>query len=215
MHYTPYRPDWFYSTVHVPNLVRLQQEFTQLFWQVLGNNIPDTTGFFILDQQNLSLPDSLAELKSHYQLDNRWCSVNFSVINKGAKFGGIHYDFVLGAEKYLALNVPLLNCAGSYNVWYSGQPGEKTKIRTHTNNTEVIVYSDDADQQGTVTDHTYWVTGQVQELARVECTEPMLVHVGRPHQPEVDHEHLRVMLSLRFRPELSDEEFDRLIQSSS
>lgn len=212
MHYVPYRKDWFYSSVHIPNLIELKKEFIDLFWQVLGDNIPQTTGFYIVDQNKIALPQSLTALKDYFELSDRWCSINFSVINNGSKFGGIHYDFVLGAEKYMALNIPLLNCEKSFNVWYSGDPGEKTKIRSYNNDTQVIVYTKDENQQGNTTDHTYWVTGKVAELERVECIEPMLVHVGRPHQPEVHHNDLRVMLSLRFRPELSDEEFERITQ---
>lgn len=215
MQYVPRRKDWFYSKVLVPNLVNLQQEFIDLFWQVLGDKIPRTTGFYIVDQNKIVVPPSLLTLKDYYDLSNRWCSINFSVINNRSNYGGIHYDFVLPAEKYMALNIPLLNCENSFIVWYSGEPGEKIKVRSYNNNTNEIVFSENDNNPGLIIDNAHWVQGQTDELIRVECIEPMLVHTGQPHQPEVHHNHLRVLLSLRFNPELSDEEFDRLTQSSS
>jgi hypothetical protein len=215
MSYVPYRHDWFYTEIDVPNLTQIQDDFTQFFWKVLGNNLPDATGFYIVDQNTIDYPTSLNALKDYYNLSDRWCSVNFSVINNGAEFGGIHYDFVMGAEKYIALNIPLINCQGSYNVWYSGEPGDKTQISTYNNNTKVIVYANEDNAQAVDTTDTYWVTGHVEELERVECVKPMLVHIGRPHQPEVTHNNLRVLLSLRFRPELTDSEFDRIVNKSS
>jgi hypothetical protein len=63
MHYVPYRKDWFYSSVHIPNLIEFKKEFIDLFWQVLGDNISRTTGFHIVDQNKIALPQSLtAEL---------------------------------------------------------------------------------------------------------------------------------------------------------
>jgi hypothetical protein len=209
VNYIPYRQEWFYTKIHVPNLEQIQKEFVNLFWKTLGDNIPNDTGFFIVDYSADEVP-ALKSLLQHYDLADKWCSVGFSVMNNGCKFGGIHYDFVERHNKYLALNIPLLNCDGSYNVWYTGQPGNKTKVVQYNDSASVIVFAGKESANDVDTPSTHWVQGNITELDRVECTTPMLIHVGRPHQPEVTHDKLRVLLTIRFRPELTDVEFDRI-----
>ena len=212
MTYVPYQSDWFYTKVHVPNLENIQQEFTEFFWKMLGDQVPETAGFFVLDR-NDNIPDSLNTLLDYYGLEKKWCSINFSIVNNGVPFGGVHYDAISGPEKYVALNIPLLNCDGSFIVWYSGEPGPPIRIGPYNSNTQNIIFEGDNNQLAVDAGTACWTVGQVDELARAECTHPMLVHIGRPHQPVVTHQRLRVLLSVRFKPELSAEEFERLSSS--
>jgi hypothetical protein len=216
MDYTLYKPDWFYSEAHVPNLVEIQQDFIKIFWETMGNNVPEESGFFILDPSKVTYPTSLKRLIEHYNLGEKWCSINFSIINNGHKFGGAHYDSILGKEKYCALNIPLLNCDGSYIVWYAGNPDEQVKLEIYNDHTSKIIFKKDYDHVQHPYDvlSSYWVSGDPVELTRTECNKPMLVHIGRPHQPVVAHQRLRVLLSIRFKPELTDDEFSRLTQIS-
>ena len=210
MTFTPYRPDWFYTKVQIPELENLQKEFLDLFWKTLGNDIPNDSGFFLIDYNEHQI-SSLQKLLQYYKLDNRWCTVGYSVINNGCKFGGVHYDYIDGNTKYLALNIPLLNCDGSYHVWYTGDIGDKARFTKYNDTANTIVFVGKESDNDVDTVSTYWVQGNVHEIASVECTAPMLVHVGRPHQPRVTHDRLRVLLTIRFSPELTDEDFARIV----
>lgn len=213
MNFIPYRPDWFHSKVYIPELEQLQKECIELFWKTLGNDIPEDSGFYFVKYSINEIP-TIQKLLSYYKLNNNWCNIGFSVINNGCKFGGIHYDFINGAEKYLALNIPLMNCEGSYNVWYTGEVGDKIKTSRYNAVADTIVFDGKESVDDVESETTYWTTGDTTELDRVECTTPMLVHVGRPHRPEVTHNKLRVLLTIRFRPELTEEEFQRLVNES-
>lgn len=216
MTFKVYRPDWFFSEVYIPNLDHIKTEFTNLFYQVSKNQIPAGSAFFHCFYENTQYPKSLIDLMNFWKMaDDRWCFINFCVLNNGAGFGGIHVDYYLsGADRYIALNIPLINCAKSYNVWYTGEPDPEAVVKSvnYENNVYTSIMNQNDNSDGILSPETRWVTGETSEITRVECTKPMLIHIGRPHQPEVHHNDLRVMLSLRFRPELSAEEFERITQ---
>lgn len=206
------RPDFFYSEVSIPNLKQIQEDFIDLFGKLFNTNVPSTWGFLIIDS-NIKLPNSLTELKHAYNLGHKGNSVNFSVINNGERFGGVHCDATVGLEKYLALNIPLLNCDGSYISWYSGEPTEQAKTNLYNESATIIAPPRGATKHDTTQEidagTAMWVGPEhnLIKLNTVECLNPMLVHVGRPHQPSITHKKLRVMLSIRFFPELTEEEF--------
>ena len=132
----------------------------------------------------------------------------YSVLNN-ASVMPIHVDYA-NEEKFLAVNIPLLNCDDSYTTWYNADIDPQLHINETKNQLgpkRLLIYDESGDDY--ITGETsYWCVqeGAVQ-VNSVETTKPMLVNVSIPHRPEVKHDRLRVVFSLRFVfPELTMQE---------
>jgi hypothetical protein len=202
MSYIPYKSDWFYSPIDIPNLEQIQKEFVDLFWTKLGDKVPEGSSFLILDDDRSGYPAFIEYINAH-GLENKWYTVGFSVTNNKAEFP-VHVDYVEGQERYISLNIPIINCLNSYIVWYEAELSEMGRISIYKDSIHNIVFPDDDSTDTYEANGAFWCKNP-SELLRVECAEPMLIHVGRPHRPIVEHNELRVLVTVRFRPELTNE----------
>jgi hypothetical protein len=195
--------------IHVPNLPVIQQELLQMFYQLCD---PVPTGSAFISMYNSDLQwQSLIHLNqwlTNLGLADRRIHCYYSVLNN-ASVMPIHVDYT-NEEKFLAVNIPLLNCDGSYITWYNADIDPQMQIKETKNQSgpkRLLIYDESGEDY--VTGNTsYWCMQEgAKQVQSVETTAPMLVNVSIPHRPEVKHDRLRVLFSLRFIfPELTMQE---------
>lgn len=103
-----------------------------------------------------------------------------------------HFPAHVDAMSEVALNIPLINCDGTYTVWYDGQPQSK-----EFDNYLIGVESARTAIEGTA--------DSLIEIDRCEANAPRWINVNVLHRPETQHDKFRVAASLRFDPEPLDE----------
>ena len=102
-----------------------------------------------------------------------------------------HFPAHVDGESEVALNIPLINCDGTYTVWYDG----------HLESKEFDDYLIGADSARTA------IQGEANslvEIDRCEANVPRWINVNVLHRPETTHNKFRVAASFRFDPEPLD-----------
>ena len=189
--YTNATPDWLYQqpNLSVDALPIIKKELLTLFelskefslvpytstYMETGNNefIDQYCPTLCKELKKLNLRDSLKVLA--------FISV---VIDK-------HFPAHVDAESEVALNIPLINCDGTYTVWYDGQTQSK----------EFDDYLIGVESARTAIEGT---ADSLIEIDRCEANVPRWINVNVLHRPETQHDKLRVAASLRFDPEPLD-----------
>lgn len=217
--YLPFKPDWYYSKFTIPNLKQIQKEFLSvkdLIWHSYSNHDLTEKGdwweFTAMPGNEIEkhIPSFINWLKE-VGIYSKWISTAFSVVNSNANPMRTHVDSLDTANRYLSLNIPILNCQGSYTVWYDAeldhtevapdlQPGEPgyEELNTRFKYDPPLRYG------------RWTVESTEQEVMRVETVDPVLVNVSMPHRPMSDHNEMRILACSRFTPELTDQEVRQL-----
>jgi hypothetical protein len=100
----------------------------------------------------------------------------------------IHHDVMDESRiSTVALNVPIYNTEGSYMEWWDG---DYDSFILYTDNTRTVKHV-----------HLDWKSEPVL-LHRMEITRPTLVRIDIPHRAVNPQPRNRMMMSLRFSPEL-------------
>ena len=179
-------PDWVYQhpNLNADALPEIKKELIQLFEQ-RKNLYPDPY-ITISRWMQLSLEQSkdycplLMQELNRLGLQKNFIGVAFiSVID--AQAFGVHVD----EEDDIALNIPLVNCSGTYTVWYDCK---FTRSFTKWQN---------GDRQNKL--------HKLTEITRVESNLPYWINVNVLHQPMATHNNFRLAASLRFNPEPLDQ----------
>jgi hypothetical protein len=92
----------------------------------------------------------------------------------------------------IALNIPLINCEGTYTVWYDGKIIDQS-LPEYAIGTSIVEIARVADAQTTI------------EIGRCDSNIPHWINVNILHRPETHRHQLRVTASIRFRPEPVDQ----------
>jgi len=92
----------------------------------------------------------------------------------------------------IALNIPVLNCADSYTVFYEAKPTNE-----YTLNYVSESYPEAA--RGHIYD-----TNSAIEIGRIDSSIPHWVNITFPHSAEINHNLLRINSSIRFKPDIVD-----------
>jgi hypothetical protein len=87
-------------------------------------------------------------------------------------------------ERYLAINLPIANCAGTYQNYYTIPTAELEFIEDRGNRYKA-----------------YTKEPRPEIFDRVEIVEPHLLRVDMPHDVDNEQDAYRVMLSIRFDPQ--------------
>jgi hypothetical protein len=213
MNYQPHYPNWQYSLLSIPQWESIQQELTQMFWRLIDQE-PSGATFVSLDS-NHSEWKQLTELNGWLESvgagADKWKSGYYSITNNG-DLCPIHVDYA-GNKNFLTINFPLINCHDSYTVWYDTDIDYNLPIKEteFDNNTRRLLMYEETTENYDSTACSFWCKQDDSvELNRVECTMPMIANVSLPHRPVVTHNQLRVLFSLRIRPELSLSDVARL-----
>lgn len=91
-----------------------------------------------------------------------------------------------------ALNIPVLNCDGTYTAWYDAAPTEN----------KATIFS--SESWKSVGDSPLYDTNTAVEIDRVESGIPHWINVHVPHSPICDHSRLRLNGTIRFREAIYD-----------
>ena len=184
-------PDWLYhrAKLNVDQLPVIQKELLKLFLFTKKDVLVTYTSTFVeIGYQQLmqdTCPTLMQELK-HLEIYDRFFVISFISVEATQEFPP-HVD--VGVN--IALNIPLINCEGTYTVWYDGQLKNKG-LPDYAIGSEIAKISRVADPRS------------VKEIDRCDASIPHWINVNILHRPETHHEKLRVAASVRFNPEPLD-----------
>ena len=181
-------PKWLYKPIEVENLKEIQREIIPIIYK----KIPD---FFKAEPQFIHIMrDEIepfaplyTEFIKKFGVIEQWYWCAIITTNLGLDFN-IHVDSTEWEKRCYGLNLPIINCEGTYTVWYDAEI-EST-------------FFDDADFRSVArikkpnTDAT--------EIGRWDMSNPAWINTSIPHRPESTHKKPRAIISARFDPELHD-----------
>jgi hypothetical protein len=185
-------PDWLH---HEPSLnsellPAIQKELLKLFVQTKKDTlVPYTSTAVEISHKELMCNTCTTLMQEFRRLgiyDNFWL-ITFISVDSNREFPP-HVD--VGVD--IALNIPLINCEGTYTVWYDGKIKDQS-LPDYAIGTSVVEMARVADPR-TVT-----------EIGRCDSSIPHWINVNMLHRPETHHNQLRVAASIRFNPEPLDE----------
>lgn len=185
----PTTPSWLYK---VPNLdpVKLpviQKELIQAFEDSKQLSlVPYTSTYFETNFRITKKCPTLHRELARLNLLKNFTSVAFISVVQDADFPA-HVD---GPDD-IGLNIPLINCQGTYTVWYDG------KITDDWAEDYLIGVANA--RNASKADPTSLV-----EICRIESNAPYWINVNIIHKPVTTHNNFRVAASLRFIPEPLD-----------
>lgn len=218
--YTPFKPNWYYSKFNIPNLEQIQKEFLSVkdsTWQKYSDHNLSTKGdwwdFCCMPGSDLEqhIPTFVNWLKD-VGIYSKWISTAFSVVNSNTNPMRTHVDSLDNDSRRVSLNIPILNCQGTYTVWYDAE-------LDFSNQGPVDISPDDPRWEKLHGRFKYdpplrtglWtIESTEKEVMRVETTSPLLVNITRPHRPMSDHNEMRILACSRFSPELTEQEVKQL-----
>jgi hypothetical protein len=185
-------PDWMYhqANLDTDQFPIIQKELLKLFLITKKENIvPYTSTFVEIGDKELmrntctTLMDELRRLN----LYDNFFVISFISVESTREFPP-HVDS--GVD--IALNIPLINCEGTYTVWYDGKLKDQG-LPSYAIGSAIAEISRVADPR-TVT-----------EIGRCDSSIPHWINVNMFHRPETHHNQFRVAASVRFDPEPVDE----------
>ena len=183
-------PDWLYHPANIDQLPTIQKELLKLSVITCKDNLVNYTSTFvgvnyreIIDRTCPVLVQELQRLKLYDILD----FIAIISVDCSKEFPP-HVD--VGDD--IAVNIPLVNCEGTYTVWYDAEIIDQ-ELPTHA------IGSDSA-KQARICDPRTAV-----EIGRCDSSIPHWINVNVPHRPETHHDQLRLAASLRFLPSPLDE----------
>lgn len=176
-----------YQFIHLDNLEIIREKIYQ---EIYNSGIPERSDVYYLDYVDKIFPDSgvtkdrfrnipeLMEQMIYLGLAPYWLGSTI-ILMHGEVDHPIHSD---SKDFGYALNIPILNTAGTYTVWYeSSVPPKETPVNGDSN----------------VTYHSY-DEGTSTEIDRVELLQPALLNIDTPHCVILENSiPPRITLSLR------------------
>jgi hypothetical protein len=127
-------------------------------------------------------PALIQELQRLKLLDN-FVYVAFVSVHASKEFPP-HVDVGVNS----ALNIPLINCEGTYTVWYDAKILDQ-ELPDHVIGSLWVEKARIVNKKNAV------------EIGRVEANRPLWLNTNVAHRPETHHDKLRVAASIRFNPE--------------
>jgi hypothetical protein len=158
--------------------------------QILGclSTLPEGSSFFIQDTDYIkSHCPALGDYLDSIDLYQRWCYTGIAKLDACGVLP-LHSD---GKCRW-ALNLPILNCQQSYTIWYDAKPKEDI--------TKPVVI----DGVATTASYVKYKEETAVEIDRVCSDQALWVNVHTPHSAINYSDKPRIILSLRFSPELDD-----------
>ena len=180
-------PDWLYlqPNIDADALDTIKKELIKLSAVDRPNNLVKYTSTFAaadLDLTHKLCPTLIQELE-RLQLLKDFCFVAFiSVV--GQKEFPPHVD--VGTD--VGLNIPLVNCEGTYTVWYDAKIVDQ-ELPEYAIGSQVAHMARLCDPRTAV------------EIGRCDSTIPYWINTNVPHRPETHHDQFRLAASLRFYPD--------------
>jgi len=183
-------PKWLYKLIEIENLVEVQEELKAALYKLhpkFDNALPKYF-YHSKDQLESMVPKYMAYMDLLGVL-SRWRGSAIVSTNYGLKFP-VHIDSENWLDICYGLNIPVLNCEGTYTVWYDATVSD------------IYVNSPGVPQGGGT--KIIDITKPITEIGRLEMVQPAWVNVSLPHAPLSTHKKPRAVFSARFEPELHD-----------
>ena len=168
-----------YKSIKIESYNKIQKQLLHVF-DITVNDY--TTRSHIVDSDKLKL--QVPELYQFFYKNNLAVDVIRFFVTAPNSSIPIHKDGSDDNPKFLALNLPILNCANSSMKWWSNV--ELSDIKTTTEYAKNIKIFDGENKQVSY---------------QLELTNPHLVMIGIPHNVENYNNAVRIILSIRFKPE--------------
>lgn len=186
-------PDWLYHepSLNTELLPTIQKELLKLFVQTKKDTlVPYTSTFVEINDKELMRKTCTVLMQEFQQLGiyDNFFVISFISVESNQEFPP-HVD--VGVD--IALNIPLINCEGTYTVWYDGQLKDQG-LPIYAIGSPIAEISRVANPR-TVT-----------EIGRCDSSIPHWINVNMLHRPETHHDRLRVAASVRFDPEPVDQQ---------
>lgn len=177
-----------YKPISVDNLEAIQQELVPVLYKEIPNFDSAGSQFVYVLREKIEphAPLYTKFIESLGVLD-RWHYSAFVTTNTDSLF--VHVDSLTWRTRCYGLNLPLVNCEGTYTVFYDAEINDQPFCDS----------SDPINSAKKIKPGT-----SAREIARVEATTPMWVNTCIPHAPVTTHSRPRAIISARFRPELHD-----------
>jgi hypothetical protein len=187
-------PDWMYRQANLDTgkLPGIQKELLKLLVMTKKQNLVEYTSTFVTVEKDLvckTCPLMMEEL-CRLGLHNNFSVLAFISVQSDNDFPP-HVDVACD----IGLNIPLINCKGTYTVWYDGKIKDQT-VPIYVIGSKSVEVSRIADPM-TVT-----------EIGRCDASIPHWINVNMFHRPETHHDKLRIAASLRFDPNPVDEKIE-------
>jgi len=197
-------PSWFYieSAITQDEIAAIQHELVPSLSILVPfyDSIPGTFNKVEVDLVKQLSPSLVTALERIGLLD-KWTYAGIVIANKNFKdCWPVHTDDPNG-NRCIALNLPLLNCVGTYTAWYEpiGTPTAEASVnRSAYKGQKTDPYYD------TVAGPSNYLNKDVVEVARMPSELCSFINVGKLHRPVVEHMLPRVLISMRFWPEIFD-----------
>ena len=199
--YTPSKPDWCYSYLNIPNLDQIKQEMLYLY-----NNVNpgfQANAYYVhylrndIIQYCPTLCNYLIEMGVYDKLSNILASSK-SLPEGFPVRSRIHVDAY--DKKFThSINIPLVDCDNTYTAWYTGP----LRVIDKRTNTFVSV------NQNLIQYFYVIEDGTETEICRAETNRPMIINTSIPHRG-LHNCPTRILAGIRFLPDLTDEEFNRI-----
>ena len=192
-------PDWLYRKCEITEdeLYNIRKELIPHLKDLcpgIATLPPQLYSIKIEDLKKYS--PTLCNFLQRLNLLDRWTFACFLLGNNNLENKWkIHVDDPL-LNRCFALNIPLMYCRDTYTVWYDVKDRKKSN--------EVKINSQLDKLSDAYPGPEYFTPDQCVEIGRLEASQCAFVNITVPHVPEINHNKLRINLSLRFWPELFD-----------
>jgi hypothetical protein len=184
------KPSWFYKLIEIKNFVEIQEELKQALYQINPNFDNEIPNYFYHPKDKLeTLVPKYMEYMDSIGVLHRWRGSSIISTNYGMKFP-IHIDSENWLEVSYGLNIPVINCEGTYTVWYDATVSTTYVDKLGVPKERMTKYIDN--------------TKPIVEIERLEMIQPAWINVSIPHAPVSTHNKPRAIFSARFEPELHD-----------
>jgi hypothetical protein len=184
-----------YKLIYISNTKEIQQEILKSLLDKFDNldNIPK--GFSAADTSQLKKDcPALNKFLESKQLFSRWVGTGMSFLKDSSL--SIHSDSLIKNRIY-ALNIPIINCDNSYTIWYRLKDNIIPRLDFYKSGKESVLSYQYKDSD-------------TEEICRLEINQPTVVNVKQPHRGISFSGKPRILISLRFREELTEEEVNQL-----
>jgi hypothetical protein len=181
-------PTWLYKPIQIDNLKEIQAEILPIILKKIPNFISEPPNFYrLLPEDIVPYAPSYVELIKTVGIYDRWLLSAVITTNRGI-ITPIHVDNKNWQKNCYGLNIPIVNCEGTYTVWYDAEIGDS-----------LYEAGDWRDTACTQKENT-----PAREIGRWEMSKSAWINVSIPHQAVSTHMKPRAIISARFDPELHE-----------
>jgi hypothetical protein len=173
-----------YTILNIPNIDKIKKELNEIVSK-------DITGFSAVDTEIIkSQCFELNNFLKSINLLDRWKDTGIVVLNNSSLV--VHSDSIVPWRIY-ALNIPIYNCENSYTIWYKVKNGAHPTVNEYGEpNRKVYSFQYNSED--------------VEEIDRMESSNAAFVNVKVPHSGISMTNSVRCLISLRFVPNITEEE---------